>query len=74
MADPSLRPGSTPPGVPRWVKVAGIVVGALVLLVAVLAITGVLGGQHRPGRHVPGGDTPPTEQPGGHTPPVDHSP
>jgi hypothetical protein len=37
-----------PPGVPRWVKVSGIVVAILVLaLVAVMLI----GGDHGPGRH-----------------------
>lgn len=38
----------SPPGVPRWVKVSGIVVALLllVLLVAVLA-----DGSHGPGRH-----------------------
>jgi hypothetical protein len=44
------------PGMPRWVKVSGIIVGVLVVLVVVLALTGVLGGKHGPGRHVPGGD------------------
>jgi hypothetical protein len=41
------------------VKVS-IIVGILVLLVVILALTGVLGGQHGPGRHMPGasgGDT-----------------
>ena len=37
-----------PPGVPRWVKVSGIIVAILVLaLVAVMLI----GGDHGPGRH-----------------------
>jgi hypothetical protein len=37
-----------PPGVPRWVKVSGIVVAILILaLVAVMLI----GGDHGPGRH-----------------------
>jgi len=49
---------------PRWVKVSGITVAVLLLLVAILAITGVLGGQHGPGRHLPGG----------HRPPIDHGP
>jgi hypothetical protein len=41
------------------VKVS-IIVGILVLLLVILALTGVLGGQHGPGRHLPassGGDT-----------------
>ena len=45
-------PGS-PPRMPRWVKVAAIVVGALVLIFIVLQLTGV-GGQHGPGRHTLG--------------------
>ncbi|WP_138757722.1 hypothetical protein [Modestobacter altitudinis] len=40
-----------PPGMPRWVKVTAIVVGALVLLFLALQLTGVAG-QHGPGRHL----------------------
>ena len=40
-----------PPAMPRWVKVSLLVVGALLLLFAVLKLTG-LAGQHGPGRHV----------------------
>jgi hypothetical protein len=39
-----------PPPMPRWVKVAGTVVGILVLLFVVLKLTDV-GGEHGPGRH-----------------------
>jgi hypothetical protein len=42
------------PGMPRWVKVSGIIVGVLILLVIVLALTGVLGGQHGPEQFGPG--------------------
>jgi plastocyanin len=42
----------TPPGMPLWVKVSGVVVGALILLAIGLM---VLGGEHGPGRHGPGG-------------------
>jgi len=38
-------------GAPRWVKVLGIIGGALLLLVVVLQLTGI-GGQHGPGRHL----------------------
>ena len=64
------------PGMPRWVKVSGIVVGVLVLLAVILALTGVLGGQHGPGRHLPGDGTRPpgVTEPGGHTPPIEHGP
>ncbi|MGH4014213.1 MAG: hypothetical protein ACRDSL_09850 [Pseudonocardiaceae bacterium] len=65
MADPHHDPGTgndtgrrTPPHLPRWVKVSAIIVGVLVLLVVVLKLTGV-GGEHGPGRHISGGDTPP---------------
>ncbi len=55
--------GSTPsptayPGTPRWVKVSGIVVLALILLFAIVLLAG---GNHGPGRHLPSGDA------GGHT-------
>ena len=40
-----------PPGVPRWVKVSGAIVLALILLFVVLRLTG-LGGDHGPGRHM----------------------
>jgi hypothetical protein len=41
-------------GLPRWVKVSGIIVGVVVLLGIVLALTGVIGGQHGPGQFGPG--------------------
>ena len=50
------------PGVPRWVKVSGIVGIVLVLLVIIVALTG----GHGPGRHTPFGDH------GAHTPPIEH--
>jgi hypothetical protein len=40
-----------PPGMPRWVKISGIVVGVLILLFLVLRLTGI-GGDHGPGRHM----------------------
>ncbi|WP_287177335.1 hypothetical protein [Mesorhizobium sp.] len=46
MADPPDYPGT-----PRWVKVSGIIVIALVLVIAAL-FTGA-GGPHGPGRHLP---------------------
>ena len=70
MADVSPDPGipaartsdtSPPryPGMPRWVKVSGIVVLILVLLVVGVMVAG--GGQHGPMRHMPSG------APAGHT-------
>jgi hypothetical protein len=62
------------PGIPRWVKVSGIIVIVLVLLVAIIIFTG-LGGEHGPGRHIQsgapsdaGGPTP-SGSLGGHMPP-----
>jgi hypothetical protein len=71
MAESSPPPPSAPPGVPRWLKVSAIVAGVIVLVLVLLAITGVLGGQHGPGRHGPGGEPPAgvTEPPGAHIPP-----
>lgn len=42
-------------GMPRWVKVFGIVTGVVVLLL--LAAMLIAGGQHGPRRHIPGGHT-----------------
>ena len=39
-----------PPGAPRWVKVAGLVVAVIVALVVALLLTGRFG-EHGPGRH-----------------------
>jgi hypothetical protein len=71
--DDERRPA---PGMPRWVKVLGIVALVLVLLTIVLILVG--GGSHGPGRHV-GGDASPAgvaedrspsgRDVGGHTPP-----
>jgi len=64
-------------GMPRWVKVSGIIVIVLVLLVVVMLLIG--GGGHGPRRHAlsgdPGGQTPPSSVTGsggvgGHTPPA----
>lgn len=47
--EPSL--GAAHAGVPRWVKVFGLVVIGLVVLAVVLML--VNGGEHGPGRHLP---------------------
>ena len=44
-------------GIPRWVKLVGLVVLILVLLVLVMLVVGGGGGQHGPRRHS-SGDTP----------------
>lgn len=44
------RLGDTPPGPPRWVTVAAIVVGLLLLVAVILQLTG-LAGEHGPGMH-----------------------
>jgi hypothetical protein len=62
MADPPRYPGTgddtdneagpdreSPPGVPRWVKVLGIIAAVLVLLTVIVLVVG--GGGHGPGRH-----------------------
>ena len=46
MADPPPYPG-----IPRWVKVSGIIVIVLVLLIVIIMFTGV-GGKHGPSRHM----------------------
>ena len=40
------------PGMPRWVKLSAIIVGALVVLI-LLAIVLEIGGRHGPNRHMP---------------------
>lgn len=60
-------------GVPRWLKLAAIIVVLLVVLAAGLTV--VLGGEHGPSRHAPGegsggaGITA-TDAPADYTPPV----
>ena len=53
------------PSIPRWVKVSGII-AILVVLVMVIVLL-VSGGEHGPRRHLPRGG-----MPAGHTPPVEH--
>jgi hypothetical protein len=71
MADPPPRDRDTredagvsadrgsPPGMPRWVKLSGIIVAVLVLLVVIVML--IAGGGHGPRRHASGGA-------GGHAP------
>jgi hypothetical protein len=50
----AVAPGTSKPGMPRWVKVSLIVVIAVVVVVVVLMLTGVFGGGHGqfgPGQH-----------------------
>ena len=49
----------SPPRMPRWVKVFGIILAALILLVVIVTVTGVGGSDHGPGRHTGGGDSAP---------------
>ena len=80
MADPDLHDEparepdrDSPPGAPRWVKVLGILAVVVVVLVGVMLLTGGAG-EHGPGRHSGGGDTP-SEGTGGQTPPAErHTP
>jgi hypothetical protein len=57
-ADLAADRGS-PPGMPRWVKVSGIIVAVLVLLLVIVLL--LAGGDHGPRRHLSGGA-------GGHAP------
>ncbi|CAA9249638.1 MAG: hypothetical protein AVDCRST_MAG93-1690 [uncultured Chloroflexia bacterium] len=53
--DTGVRPTTDrPPSTPRWVKVSGII--ALVLVLLVVAMMFIGGGEHGPGRHAPSGD------------------
>jgi hypothetical protein len=47
MAEPD--PGTTP-GTPRWVKVVGIIAVVLLLLLGIIIL---IGGEHGPSRHAP---------------------
>ena len=53
-------------GTPRWVKLLGVIVIALILLFGILQFVG--GGGHGPGRHAP------DSNPASHTPPIEHAP
>lgn len=64
MTDPAPE---HPPDRPKWVKVSLVVTVVVVAIVVLIAI--LSGGEHGPGRHLPGGDGP-----GNHVPPVEHSP
>lgn len=54
MADTPHHSDSRPHTRPRWLKASLIIVGILVVLLVVLALTGVLGGEHGPGQLGPG--------------------
>ena len=58
-----------PPGLPRWVKVSGVVGIAIIVLLVVLLVTGGPG-EHGPGRHTGGSDDAPAVE-GDHRPPAD---
>jgi hypothetical protein len=57
-------------GMPRWVKVFGIIGLVVVLLFVIALVAG--GGSHGPGRHTPGGQAQSSgvAEPGGHTAPA----
>ncbi|MGH3442331.1 MAG: hypothetical protein ACRDUY_09885 [Nitriliruptorales bacterium] len=51
---PTSDDAGPPSGMPRWLKVLGLVVGIGILLLVVTMMNA--GGQHGPGRHAPGSD------------------
>ena len=60
----------SPPGMPRWVKVAGIILAVVALLVVVMLLVGG-GGGHGPQRHGgAGGQAPPASATAVHLPPL----
>jgi hypothetical protein len=54
-ARPARASGKAYPGTPGWVKVSGIV--ALVVI-ALLVLVMIVGGDHSPMRHIPSGSAP----------------
>ena len=52
--DTGVSTGAPTTGMPRWVK-AFVIVAIVLAVLAVLLLTGVFGGDHGPGRHIPGG-------------------
>ncbi|MBG0823315.1 hypothetical protein HS048_21525 [Planomonospora sp. ID91781] len=46
-------PNSEHRGMPRWVKVFGIIAAAVILLAVIVML--ISGGDHGPGRHLPSG-------------------
>ena len=49
MTDPTDEAETEPPGVPRWVKIAGLL--AAIVLLALVVVMLLSGGDHGPGRH-----------------------
>lgn len=60
--DPRSATGDAPPSLPRWVTIAAIVVGVLILLVVILQLTG-FAGDHGPGMHSSLGEVPTAGEP-----------
>lgn len=76
MVDPPRYPDSNSdigdyPGTPQWAKVLGIT--AIIVVLLVVAMMFIAGGEHGPGRHILSGDagsqTPPSRVIEDHTPP-----
>ena len=53
MVDSSHDPAGQAPGTPRWVK--ALAIGAVVVILLVVAVMVIAGGQHGPFRHTPTG-------------------
>jgi hypothetical protein len=67
-----VYPRESPNGIPRWVKVAGIIVALVALVVVVVLLAGGDDGGHGPSRHGSGGsgtEATPTSAPEVHQPP-----
>ena len=61
---------STPTGMPRWVKMLGIIAILVVLLVGIAMLA--TGGEHGPGRHLPPATTAESTAVGSHSPSMEH--
>jgi hypothetical protein len=54
-----MAEGNNYPGMPRWVKISGMLAAVLILLAAVIVVFDI-GGPHGPSRHMsPGSEMPP---------------
>ena len=62
-----ISEAASPPPRPRWIKVLAILVGIVVLVVIVMLL---IGGEHGPGRHLPSGDSGTETAPARHSPPA----